>query len=171
MPKARINYALAATLLTTGATYDEIAPQVGAKNAQSVRLGLLRKGVTITKVRQLPTPNEGSQPVILRVAQAAGQIVRERLAKDLEDTTLKLSETKHKKGLKHLKERVEVLEPLTRTASKLFGWEGSTETPFAMLFFDKEEAVQGSIDVQSSVEPTTGSAQPESSNDPESQGS
>jgi hypothetical protein len=146
--KTRINYALAGTLLTTGLSYDEIAPQVGAKNGQSVRIGLFKKGVTLRKVQQLPTPNEGSMPVLLRVATQAGQIVRDRLSKDLEQTTNELLSTKQRKGLKALKERVEVLEPLTRTASKLYGWEGtSSDTPVAMLFMDQDQ----SIEVQSSV--------------------
>lgn len=57
-------------------------------------------------------------------------------------------------GLKGIKERIEVLEPIARTASKVHAWEGTSETPITMLFLEQDQP----IDVVSSVsQDTTGS--------------
>lgn len=77
--KARINYALAGTLLASGMSYDDIAAKCGAKTGESLRTGLSRKGVTKRSVTTLPIPDERMQSATMRSALAGAEIIRERL--------------------------------------------------------------------------------------------
>jgi hypothetical protein len=75
----RVNYALAATLLASGMTYEEIAPKVGSASGESLRAGLSRKGVTLKHVRNLPIRDERVTSVTARVAAVAADVLRDRL--------------------------------------------------------------------------------------------
>lgn len=75
----RINHALAGSLLAVGCTLDAIAPQVGAKNGESLRTALARKGVTARTVRALqPTP-ERTMTVTAKIVEAAAEGLRDKL--------------------------------------------------------------------------------------------
>lgn len=74
----RINYALAGTLLANGLTWEEIAKQVGAGSAESLRVGCARKGVTKPMVRNLEPKGEARVTVTARLATEADAILRER---------------------------------------------------------------------------------------------
>ncbi len=74
MPVAKINYALAASLAASGLTMAEIAPRVGAKNGNTLRVGLSKRGVTTTVVRQLPI--YGSPRSTNAAANVASQVLQ-----------------------------------------------------------------------------------------------
>jgi hypothetical protein len=117
-----INYALAATLLTTGATYEEIAPKVGAKNGESLRVGLGKRLVTKTGVKTLSLPNCRTTHVAIQVASEASQILKEQMSGLLEQHTGALAQVKVKADLKHITRVGQALEPLARTAKIVHGW-------------------------------------------------
>lgn len=77
--KARINHALAGTLLATGCTLAAIAPQVGAKNAESLRAALARKGVTTRSVRNLEPRGERRVTVTAKLVEEATEGLRASL--------------------------------------------------------------------------------------------
>lgn len=79
----RINYALAATLLHQGVTLDKIALQVGAANAESLRCGLSRKGVTLKSIRNAPVADERVTSVTARIASQAAESLRDSLGNQL----------------------------------------------------------------------------------------
>jgi hypothetical protein len=47
----KIDYTLAAAMLADGYDYDEIAPKVGAKSAESLRVCLQKRGITKSRLR------------------------------------------------------------------------------------------------------------------------
>lgn len=83
----RINYALAGVLSAQGLGWDEIAPKVGAKNGESVRIGMLRKGVTQRQAQAVTTVTETSKArsdaVVARTVTEATEIIRESLNEEL----------------------------------------------------------------------------------------
>lgn len=81
--KQRINYALAATLLATGCEPEAIAGQVGAKNWNSVRVGLAKRGVTQNATKALPPSEIVVQRAAVNIATSAVEEIRERLTKEL----------------------------------------------------------------------------------------
>ena len=121
MPRPCINYALAGTLIAAGVTYAEAAKQTGAANGESLRRVLARKGVTARQARAIPVTNAPPMSVTLSLATAAGELLRNSLAKDLQATADKVGNLPTV-GYKALKQRVEVLEPLARTAKIVYRW-------------------------------------------------
>jgi hypothetical protein len=126
--KIRINVALAATLLSTGATFAEIAPQVGAKSANSVRSALLRKGIQRKTFADLPISAERCTNVAIRVASEASERLRERFSKVLDREMAKIEKPNvSTKTLKKVRAIGETIEPLARTAKVVHNWgDGST---------------------------------------------
>jgi len=122
MPRSKINYALAATLLSANATLAEVAPHVGAKNADVLRVGLARQGVTVGLIRSQPIHPERIESEAFKVASQASRILREKLSTELAETVDVLGKIPKARTLKHLKERVSVIEPLARTAKVVHGW-------------------------------------------------
>lgn len=130
----RINYALAATLIASGLSYDEAAPQVGSKNGNSLRVGLNRRGVTLrtaTNVLQGVTPAQlSSSPVLLRVANAAHQVLSRRSESTRSkhaDVAFKVAETiANREVPKHadkLQQYVETWNGAVKGAASVFGWD------------------------------------------------
>src|SRR5512138_2319801 len=68
----RINYALGATMIAQGLTFDQVAPRVGAANGNSLKVGLIRKGVTATIARRGHLSVEG--------VESAAQLALERVS-------------------------------------------------------------------------------------------
>jgi len=122
MPRSKINYALAATLLSANATLAEVAPHVGAKNADVLRVGLARQGVTVKLIRSQPIHPERIESEAAKVASQASRILREKMSAEISESVDVLGKIPKAQTLKHLKERVSVIEPLARTAKTVFGW-------------------------------------------------
>lgn len=84
--RKRVNYALAATLLATGTTLnDELALRVGAKNANVLRVGLTKRGVTRKYANSLPMNANLAKSHAAQVATNAVEILREKLNGELMD--------------------------------------------------------------------------------------
>lgn len=125
--KKRINYALAATLISSGVTLNDAAPEVGAKDANSLRVGLARRGVTVGLCRA-KTPLEGNiNSVALRVATRASELLRGDVENILQSHVGKLKDIPAKANLKHIKAVGDALEPLVRSAKIVHGWGSETE--------------------------------------------
>ena len=136
MPKQgkRINYALAATLFATGQSLEAICPQVGAKNVNTLRVGLHRKGVTKAAL-QHPTPDSPMvKSLTLTVAKEAGEKLKGMLGGEIERTTAKLADIEPRKNLKDLRQRAEVIEPLVRSAAKVYGWSDADKPTISLNF-------------------------------------
>ena len=141
-PKKRINYALAATMLTTGLTSDQIAAKVGAKNGQTLRVGLLRKGVT----RERAVAAQADLPVncslALRVASQAGELLREEYSNLLAKTAAKLNQIPVRANPKSLKALGEAAEPFVRMAKIVHDWGNQSKEGMAMVGLWQEPAPQ-----------------------------
>jgi hypothetical protein len=87
---ARINYALAATMLAAGATLADAAAKCGAKNGNVLRVGLCRKGVYKDTATKLATSYElaatGVTPSHKLAAQDALKILAEQARQTLAET-------------------------------------------------------------------------------------
>ena len=126
--KPRINYALAATLLTQGVSFEDIAPQVGAKSGNVLRVQMHKKGVTATIAKSHHhLEGDVSRPLVLRVANAASEALREQFSGILAAHGQALSKIKPKRNLKHIKQVGEAFEPLARVAKIVHDW-GNTQT-------------------------------------------
>lgn len=155
MPKQTINYALAATLLSTNATLSEIAPQVGAKSADSLRVGLAKRGVTARQARSLDFHPDRIQTAAIRVASQASEALRNQFANILANHANKLAEIPARANLKHLARVGSAMEPLARTAKLVHDW--GSEQPNALvvagLFSEPraQEALPPAQDIQAVV--------------------
>jgi hypothetical protein len=123
MARGKINYALAVPLLQGNATLAEVAPQVGAKNADVLRVGLARKGVPVRWIRSLPFHPDRIESEANNVLLQVSRLVREKLSAEINESVDVLGKIPKAQTLKHLKERVEILEPLARTAKVVHGWD------------------------------------------------
>lgn len=82
-PTKRINYALAGTLLHSGVTMEQIALQVGAANANSLRAALHRKGVTKRSAQAVTVGKHVTETITAKVATQAAEMLRENLGDQL----------------------------------------------------------------------------------------
>lgn len=149
--RKRINYALAATLLTAGASLAEVARQVNASSPEVLRVGLARKGVTATRARLLPITGERNVSVTQQLASQAAELLIADMGKVLAKTTSNLTKVPCTPNLKRIKAIGEALEPLVRSAKVVYGLgnEGGNTYNFAVL----ESADPIAIDVPSTSEP------------------
>lgn len=76
--RKRLNHALAGVLVAQGMTMPEAAQVVGAKNGESLRTSLARKGVTVAKARNGRARAEAMQAV---TATVTAQVVTEAAEK------------------------------------------------------------------------------------------
>lgn len=79
----RINLALAGALLAQGMGYDEVAPKVGAKNGNSLRSNLAKRGVTLTKVRNPSPDHVATATVTCKVVNEATEQLQERFNSEI----------------------------------------------------------------------------------------
>lgn len=124
--RPRINYALAATLLASGATLAQAAEKAGAANATALRVCMARKGVTVKQIRTGEHHLEHIATVARRAVSQASEEMRELLGGELAKTTAALSKVRLKANVRDLKARADVLEPLARTAKIVHDW-GNTQ--------------------------------------------
>jgi len=142
----RINYALAATLVMSGMSMPEVATQVGAKNANVLRVGLAKRGVTVAKVRSIQsaatsatspgTPgNRSVMSITAKLATEASGIIaesgrklRQSLASASEQSAAIL-EQKPAKNVKEVIQRVSALKGLAETGDRVHGWSAQSAAP------------------------------------------
>ncbi len=90
MPRASINYALAATLIAAGVSLETAAQQTGAKNGNVLRVGLNKRGVTTTTASKLATsanaPLQVKDQALNKVATDAMKIIADATRQDLAET-------------------------------------------------------------------------------------
>lgn len=147
MPRATINYALAATLLAQGMDLPEVAPQVGAKTPESLRVGLNRKGVTVTAAKVLQNATGSKSTVILKLASQASEILRKDAGEILQAHVSKFKEIPAKANLSHIQRVGQALEPLIRSAKIVHDWGNQEATGLVMSGLLTDETPQESIDV------------------------
>lgn len=152
---ARINVALAATLISSGVSLEDAALQCGAKNANVLRVVLARKGVTVRQAQSLELVGDRKANVTMSIVSEASRALRAQFANELAQTASKLSEIPAKADLKSLRQRAEVLEPLARTAKIVHDW--GSEQPNALvvagLFSEPraQETLPAATDIQAVV--------------------
>lgn len=122
MPKASINYALAGTLIAAGLTCEEAAKQCGAKNGNSLRRVLHRKGVTARQARTVTGEQIVTKSMTFRLATEASKVLKESFSTVLQRHTDALSQIPAQPNLKHIQSVGAALEPLVRSAKVVHGW-------------------------------------------------
>jgi len=138
----RINYALAATLIASGVTLEVVAQKVGAKTADSLRVGLARRGVTAMAVRSAEGNIERLTAVATKVVSQASEALREEYSNLLAKTAAKLNQIPVKANTKSLKALGEAAEPFVRMAKIVHDW-GNTDKPgLTMVGLWQEQAPQ-----------------------------
>lgn len=166
MPRATINYALAATLLAQGMELEEVAPQVGAKTPESLRVGLNRKGVTVTAAKVLQSVTGGRCSVTMKIASQASEILRRDAGELLQTHVSKLKEVPARANLKHIQAVGAALEPLIRSAKIVHDWGNQEAVGMVMTgLLDEQKA----IDVAADSTPTADSlliGEPSNSTEP-----
>ncbi len=156
MPRASINYALAATLVTQGVTLAEAAKQSGAKNANVLGVGLRRKGVTVTVARGREPIAEASKSITLRLATEAGRILKQDMGELIQTHVGQLKNVEAKPDLAHITKVGMALEPLVRSAKIVHDWGNEQSLGIVALgIVEHLDQAQDAMEVQSSVVPTT----------------
>jgi len=122
MPRQTINYAMAATLLSQGLNYEQAAQQVGAKDGNSLRVGLFRRGVTLTATRGSEFAIQRAVRVATVAVSGASKALKNDMAGLLQAHTSALGQIKAKPNLKHIMRVGMALEPLVRSAKVVHGW-------------------------------------------------
>ncbi len=157
--RKRVNLTLAATMLTTGLTFNEIAPQVGAKNGNSLKVALHKKGVNKNMACNNLLSESVTNQLTFRVVNQASEALRSSMADILQSHTTKLSQIPARANLKHIKQIGEAIEPLARTAKIVHGWSdsGAMAIVTAGMFNEQEQSCgvdgsTGSVPVEITVE-------------------
>lgn len=122
MPRQTINYAMAATLLSQGLNYEQAAQQVGAKNGNSLKVGLFRRGVSQTATRSGEFAVKRATIVAKAVVNEASKALKEEMSGLLATHTSALKQIKPRANLKHIMRVGMALEPLVRSAKTIHGW-------------------------------------------------
>jgi hypothetical protein len=129
----RINYALAATLLSQGLSLAQAAEKSGAISAGSLKSGLARRGITALACKRGELAVQRAERVAAKVVATASEGLKLALAEDLLDTTERLRKIKPGNTLKRLRMRADVLEPLARTGKIVHGWSDDRPSPLVSL--------------------------------------
>lgn len=122
MPRQTINYAMAATLLSQGLNYDQAAQQTGAKNGNSLKVGLFRRGVSQAATRSGEFAIKRATLVATAVVNEASRALKDEMSSVLASHTSALSQIKPRANLKHIMRVGMALEPLVRSAKVVHGW-------------------------------------------------
>lgn len=115
----RIDYALGATLVAAGFSFDQAAKRAGAATGTSLRVGLSRKGITASVARQQVMRSERAADCALEALSAR---TRNTLAHTVERHSEALSRVPARANIKSITQAGAALEPLVRSADKVFGW-------------------------------------------------
>ncbi len=148
MPRQTINYAMAATLLSQGLNYEQAAQQVGAKNGNSLKVGLFRRGVSQTATRSGEFAVVRATQVATRVVNAASDRLKEEMSGLLATHTGALSQIKPRANLKHIMRVGMALEPLVRSAKVVHGW-GDEQAQGLIISMKEADPDAATVDVTS----------------------
>ena len=152
MPRASVNYALAATLMASGVPLGAAAIECGAKNADSLRVGLARRGVTVTGVRNAEGNIQRLTTVARRVVSEQSRALKEDVASILASHVSKLKDVPAKANLKHIKQLGDALEPLVRSAKIVHNWGDESSLGLSMTGLWDEQTPQEAIEVSSDIQ-------------------
>ena len=147
----RINYGLAATLLANGEDLLTVCSKVGAKNPNTLKVGLFRRGVTMSAARVLKSVNAGTCSLTLKIASQASELLRKDLGETLQAHANALKQIPAKPNLKQLKALTEVIEPMARTGKILHDWGNESATGLAMVGLYDQQDSNTALDVPASV--------------------
>ncbi len=143
---AKINFALAAAMLTAGATLEDTAAKVGAKTANSLRVALQRRNITRRNVQLLQSTNtklaHASDPAQAKGLMRASNELRAVLAGFLSNHVGALAKVPAKANLKHLRAVGEAVEPFARTAKIVHGWDSSDKTGLLLEMCDPGAVIE-----------------------------
>lgn len=148
----KVNTVLGATLVASGLSYNEAAadPRVGAKNGQTLRVMLHRKGVTQRNAQKQMISGLVNASVTLQIASQAGQIVRDKYASVLDQAASKFQAVVVSPDLAELKALGEAMEPHVRMAKIVHGW---TDDDQAGVVTGVTDAYNETIDVDAQPQP------------------
>lgn len=172
----RVNYALAATMLAGGMSFDEIAPKVGAKNGAVVKAGLSRKGVTKRQAMALPEERltmEGSRSLTLSIAHRASDYLREQsektrvaLAECAGKLAEKVGERQIPRSLEGQNLHADTFSKVVKASSQVFGWD-EQKALACVIAGQLSGAFDQVIDVESSPLPIDADAPLEQISEPQ----
>lgn len=151
----RINYTLAATLITAGMSYEDAARQTGAANGESLRRGLHRKGVTKRQATSITIQGDRIATVTRQVATEASEIIRNQLGDKLGQavTALGGKRVSYKDLANQGQGHAAVLKTLAETHKTLYGGAEMNVVVFGVGSMDATPGPQA-IEVQSQVQPS-----------------
>jgi hypothetical protein len=150
--KRRTNYALGGVLVGQGVTLAEAASRTGAKNAESLRRGLARKGVTATSVRQVKRePALVTATMTAHVVSEASAILRDRMNGTLLAQAGKLASKPVGKLASKGQGEAAVLKTMAETWRTLNGNPDQVSISFGVGQLDRfqPDVVQPAIEVES----------------------
>jgi len=156
-PARKIDWKLAAELRGQGLTYQQIQERTGAVSSESVRLGLMRRGVIVGVRTALLTRADQTAK---QAASYQSQETRTNLSKAVLAQSEAITKIKAKPNLKSIKKFGDAIEPLVRSAERIHGWNSQSVRPLVNL------NVLGSVQLDCGEMATTGSV-PESCGVPE----
>jgi len=123
MPGIAIDYQRAVILKAQGLTYKQVAEQLGA-NPASLRVGFtkrrLTKAVSDNKVEPETKP-------IANGLESASNRLRNELSGELHDQLTHIRSEKIKGKISEVSKRVQTVNVLTQTASKVYGWDNEND--------------------------------------------
>lgn len=117
-----INHALAGALLCKGQSYDEVAPQVGAKTGAGLRQALLKKGINKSSLKRIQESDLCIQSVSFRVASQASKLLQSTIGTRTQTAAEKLPALDANPTYDELERHVPLLEGLARVGKALYGW-------------------------------------------------
>lgn len=129
----RINYALAATLLSQHLTYEQVAKQVGAKNANSLKAGMNRRGVTATLTRSNDFQTQRAVVIATKAVSQASEALRSKFSGLLDNAASKLCNVEVSANVKELKHLGEAAEPFVRMAKIVHDWGNDSPSGLVMV--------------------------------------
>lgn len=151
--KHRINYALAATLIASGASLAQAAERSGAANALTLKTCLRRKGLTFNAIRNSEGNLDNMQRVATRAVSQASEALRAQFGDILAAHGAALAKVPAKRNLAHIRKVGEAFEPLARTAKIVHDWGSSQSVGIVSLGVvtqaEAEEAEQPAIEIGS----------------------
>ena len=143
--RTRVNKALAVQLMAAGQTADQVAPKVGAKSGNSLRVGLHKQGVTKRSINQAIINNiapDVNQALALRVVNQASEVLRMDVHGIVQHQVNKLKGEPDEYNIQQVKALGEALEPLARIGDKLHGW-GNKESAGSVQIASFTQYVDG----------------------------
>lgn len=121
-PRKRINYALGASLIASGMSYDQAAPKCGAKTGHSLQVGLHERGLTQTTLRQPMAEVASGSRALMRISN----LVRSNLGDALLSQSAAAPLLPATPVAKVLRANGDAIAAIAGPAAKVFGWDTAT---------------------------------------------